>query len=249
MFEEFKRLRVVKKPKKQSKSKRAKTAKTASKKTTTTLESEGGLRSLGRLEPRHKDFIYHHLALGRGNLEITKLFEVEFKAKIAEATVRQNYAIHKDKIEEKRAYLREHLEEITPLALEQRRLAEYHGLYEDAKKIGQRAIENLMETAKSQVEAGDTDVMVTIAKLASESIAADSSRLKISADLLKQIGNELKPLRIELNDKTPKGKSIGIKNWNVKNVDTKKLKAAVPKLEKLMEELNIDSAEIDALQP
>lgn len=243
-------MRVVKNPKKQSKSKRAKTAKTASKKTTTTLESEGGLRSLGRLEPRHKDFIYHHLALGRGNLEITKLFEVEFKAKIAEATVRQNYAIHKDKIEEKRAYLREHLEEITPLALEQRRLAEYHELYRDAKKLGERAIENLMERAKELAGSGDVIALTeTIAKMAQESIAADASRIKISGDLLKQVENMLKPLRMEIVDKTPKGKSIGIKNWNVKNVDTKKLKAAVPKLEKLMEELNIDSAEIDALEP
>lgn len=246
-------MRVVKNPKRKTKAvTKAKAAKPAPQKRPKISAPEPPVKSNYKLLDRHKDFIYHHLALGRTHTEIAKLFGCEFaseKLTVDESNIRKNYATQRDKIEEKRAYLREHLEEITPLALEQRRLAEYHGLYEDAKKIGQRAIENLMETAKSQVEAGDTDVMVTIAKLASESIAADASRLKISADLLKQIGNELKPLRIEMTDKTPKGKSIGIKNWNVKNVDTKKLKAAVPKLEKLMEELNIDSAEIDALEP
>lgn len=204
------------------------------------------------LQPRHKDFIYHHLALGRGNLEICELFGREYvdeKLTIHESTIRKFYANQKDKILAKRQELLENLELITPLALEQRRLAELQDLYEDAKRLGEGVIEGLVRVAAEQMEDKDSGGAIeTIGKIAKEAVSADASRVKTRTDLLKQIDQMIKPLRIQVEDKTPKSKSMKL-NWNMKNVNSAKLKEAIPALEELMKRTGVDVAEINAIEP
>lgn len=203
------------------------------------------------LQPRHKDFIYHHLALGRGSREISDLFGSEFiseKLTVDESTIRKAYLPQRDKILAKRQELLENLELITPLALEQRRLAELQDLYEDAKHLGEGVIAHLVQMAAGQIEEKDSEVYETIGKIAKEAVSADASRVKTRADLLKQIDQMIKPLRILFKDDTPKAKSAKI-NWNMKNVNSTALKEAIPVLEELMKRTGVDVAEINAIEP
>ena len=174
-----------------------------------------------KLDGLHKEFIYQQLALGKYPTAICELVSEKFSISIVKQTVAQ-YARHTEKIKEMRELMRAQIETFFPLAMLERRLDEYTALLEESNKLD----EVNMDYYVAKYSDGDTiEKIKAIQQYAQELVNTKVARAEIRMKILKQVREEVKPLRIEVEDKTPR------KPINMKGIPQDKLNKMIKDLE------------------
>ena len=174
-----------------------------------------------KLELVHKAYIYKMLALGKYPSAICQGLREQFNISIKPSTI-PHYAKHTEKIKEMREQMRTQLETFFPLAMLERRLDEYTSLLEESDKLD----EINMDYYVAKYSDGETlEKIKVIQEYAKELVNSKVARAEIRMKILKQVREEVKPLRIEVEDKTPR------KPINMKGIPQDKLNKMIKDLE------------------